>query len=159
MGRGILYICSPCSDDCFQRDFSFWSDKAQTIESSWSLLAPSLCLKNRPALDSNRDRLFIQPVGSGPIQPSQSVVFAPYQNGMLVGNTTRGECFFLQDIEAEIWLNIVRLGVVEEVVAALSAEYAVDSATLKRDVSTFKEQLKSAGLIVETDERAAVDSR
>jgi len=131
-------------------DISFWNPAAKNIESGWNLLSPSLCLKNCFASATIRDQIQIQPEGPGPLRPAESVVFARFQSGILVGNTKSEDCYYLQETEADIWSRIISLGTVDRVVSALSAEYSVDVEKLRKDVSAFIEQLQKAGLLIQT---------
>jgi hypothetical protein len=133
-------------------DIAFWNPAAEKLEKGWNLLSPSLCLKNRSASARIRDRIHIQPEGCGPIRPAASVVYAKYHEGIVVGDAQTEECYFLQDTEADIWLEIVALGTIEGVVSTLSLEYAVDAETLREDISNFVEQLVKASLLEKNDE-------
>ena len=136
-------------------DVSFWNPAAGRVERGWYLVSPALCLKNRFASAARPERLQVQAAAGGPIRPADSVVFASYHGGITVGNVRTQECFFLRDVEADIWSAVVRSGSAEGVIAALSSRYAVDGEALRQDVSAFLDQLTRAGLLGESDEAAA----
>ena len=135
-------------------DMWFWNPAAGTVERGWYLLSPALCLKNRFVPAGRGERIQIQAIGPGPQRAADDVLFADYRGGVIVGNVRTEECFFLRGSEAEIWSAVVRLGAIDAVISAMSAEYAVDGETLRHDVRAFIEHLQSAGLLVDSDEAA-----
>jgi hypothetical protein len=135
------YICFAWNEP----DQLFWNPISKKVESGWHLLPPELCLKN----NSEPIPVQIQPEGTGPLCPTDRVLFARYDGLVVIGNMESGECFSLEGVAAEMWNAIIDYGDLDKVTDRLLRDYIVDEPSLRRDLELLVEDLKARSLLEE----------
>lgn len=135
---------------CFawnEPDVGLWNPVTEREEGGWRFVPPQLCLKNRLAPGTDPVRIQLQPVGKGPLRPSDHVLFGEIEEQLIIGDLKKGESFVLSDVGADMWRAIVKYGNLEEVADTLLEDYAVDGATLRSDLHNFAENMLLQGLL------------
>lgn len=132
----------------------WWNEATNQLEPGWNLLPPELCLKHRTAADPRTARIVMQEDGPGPIVPATTVLFADFDDAILVSEGDTGSNYALRGVGADMWRTLVKLGDLERAWASLRDQYTVDEATLKRDLEAFAEDLASRGLLEDRQGRS-----
>lgn len=139
---------------CFawnEPDHGFWNPVTGRLEDAWHVVAPELCLKNRPLPGAETIDVQVQPEGKGPLKPSAQVLFGEVKGEVVIGNVEVGKSFKLDRAAADIWRHIVEHGNLDDVAVALLNKYDADEATLKRDLHAFAAELLAQGLLERSD--------
>jgi hypothetical protein len=87
-----------------------WNGATNQLERGWNLLPPELCLKHRAAADPKTARIVIQEDGPGPIVPAATILFADFDDVILVGESRTGSNYALRGVAADMWRALVKLG-------------------------------------------------
>lgn len=84
----------------------------------------------------------------GKFQRNPDLIAADMNGEVVMMNLERGAYFGLDGVGSRIWALIESAVAPDEIVAALTAEYAVDAETCKADVERFLAELIENGLAV-----------
>lgn len=69
-------------------------------------------------------------------------------DGEIVGlSVEKGQCYGMNGVASEIWRMLAEPKSVDDLCAALTADYAVDEATCRADILPVLRQLRAEGLI------------
>jgi hypothetical protein len=86
------------------------------------------------------------------VEPADDVIFQALQDEIVLLNMKDQQYFGLDDVGSDMWKLLVEYRDVETVVDRLTAEYDVDRATVKEDLSVLIGNLLAAGLLKSADE-------
>ena len=128
-------------------DRGFWNGTTAQWERGWNLLPPELCLKNHVPESLEAARIQIQKDGPGPLNPPKTVLFADFQDKIVVGDAVTDKSYALRGVSADMWRALTDCGNPDAALANLQAQYAVDEATLMQDLRAFTDDLVAAGLL------------
>lgn len=137
-------------------DIAFWNPVTEGMERGVNFVPPELCLKNRPAPDTDGLQVRVQPECAGPLRPSGRVIFGEFEGRTVVGDTETGESFSLCGVAADLWKALTEGGSLDMAVESLANEYDVDAATLTDDLRGFVEDLLMQGLLENVEAGVAV---
>jgi hypothetical protein len=124
-----------------------WNGASGRYEIAWRIVPPEICLKNRPAPGSSPIPIQVLPAPRGPLQPTASVIYANYQEKIVVADLAAGRSFRLDGSGSEAWKAIVQCGSVEGAANFLGQEYQAPQDLLQRDLQRFASDLLSQGLL------------
>ncbi|RAM51553.1 MAG: hypothetical protein C6Y22_10845 [Hapalosiphonaceae cyanobacterium JJU2] len=148
--NGIRYWVGKTDNICFswnEPDRFVWNPVTETIEGSWLLIPPEICLKNRLKTAKEAPIIQMQPESKGLIQPGLQVIFGEYEGQIVIGNLATQESFYLTGVAADIWQAIIEYGEIEKVITSLLEDYDIEEAILRCDVETFVNDLYTQNLL------------
>ena len=131
------HVCFPWSEP----DIGIWNPVTEREERGWRLVPPQFCIKNRQSHASKPVRVQMQPEGTGPLKPSDDVLFGELEGKLIVANVKTGATVGLTDVAADMWRAIVAGGQLDEVSATLRQTYEVNESTLRGDLDRFVDEL------------------
>lgn len=82
------------------------------------------------------------------IRIPNDVVFRDLSGEGVLLNLATGNYFGLDDVGTKCWHLIGQQGTLEHIIMALSGEYDVDEAQLRRDLTSLLQQLADKGLVL-----------
>jgi hypothetical protein len=85
------------------------------------------------------------------VKISDNVLFQHLDNECVLLNMESEQYFGLDDVSARIWQLLTEDGDTEKLLNTLLAEYDVDEATLKKDLTELFSRLENEKLIVKED--------
>jgi hypothetical protein len=129
------YICFPWNEP----DHLLWNPSAATLEQSWHILPPKVCLKNRPSSGTTTLSIQVQPTVQKWLQPTEHTAFGELNGQVLIGHLPTGETFGLSGKAAEFWRVILQVEGLEGAIAQLSQQYPGDN--LRSELTHLIEQL------------------
>ena len=147
---------------CFawnEPDFSLWNPVTEREEPGWRVLPPELCLKNRPAPGAQPLPVQIQQEGTGPLKPSEDILYGILKEEVIIGNMETGISYSLEASAADMWQGLVRHGNIDDMVAELGQTYDTDETNLRADAEAFVSQLMAAGLLENSSEDENADEK
>ncbi len=128
-------------------DRMVWNAASGRYDLAWRIVPPELCLKNRPVAGSPPVPIQVLPTPRGPLQPGASVIYANYQEKIVIADLDAGRSFRLDGSGSEAWQAIVQSGSVEGAADLLGQEYEASQDLLRQDLQRFASELLSQGLL------------
>jgi hypothetical protein len=150
LGDDVGYWLGQPGHLCFswnEPDVTIWNPSTEKMERGWRIVPPELCLKNGGVHTMDSLTVQVQLEGSGPLRPSEQVIFGEFEGNIVVGHTETRASFTLTGVAADMWRCVVEHGNLDEAVVTLLREYDVDPSRLRADLRGFVEDLLAQELL------------
>jgi hypothetical protein len=89
------------------------------------------------------------------LRRADGLLSATVNGELLMMSVAQGKYFNLNGVGARIWDMLAQPTTLEAIVTTLTAEYAVDAETARREVAGFVAELNQRGMLAPADEPAA----
>lgn len=150
--RGTRYWIGRPETLCFawsEPDRLLWDAAAERSIAAWRVVPPELCLKNRPRPGRPAIPVALQPPGRGRLRPADTVLYADFEDCVLVGELESGVSYRLSGSGADVWRALARHGDGERAIVELEHETDAERPHLEREVGELIADLLDRGLLVE----------
>jgi hypothetical protein len=127
-------------------DVAIWNSVTEELEPGWRLVGPRLCLKNRRQIPE--DAIQQTSRSEGELTPGPGVLWADFDEQVVVADTVSGDVLGLAGVGAVMWLEAVGSSTEEEALERLGGVFSVDRSQLRSDWDEFVGRLTARGLLV-----------
>lgn len=133
--------------DWNEPDHLLWNPATQTLETSWKIVPPQLCLKNRLSQGAPSLPIQIQPPCQGWLHPSSNIVYGTLQHQILIGDLSTGETFGLSGKAAQYWNALLQSISLDQAIATLNQQQGMTKTQLQDDLDPFIAQLLAQKIV------------